>query len=156
MDTTIRGGTTGEDRDSAAKPDRRLEEQATGLDTPRGRGPEKVLERPNGQGTRSERTGTYVRTRGDVLRRTITKRSPGGATRTDRWLGGQEAGLETLGSCGSKEGQAGHSGQGKRPGQTGTGVRTRGNVLRQKKTGQAGSGEGREGETPKVNLETRK
>ena len=33
-DTAIRRGITGEDRDSAAKPDRRLEEQATGLDTP--------------------------------------------------------------------------------------------------------------------------
>jgi len=60
-DTTI-GGSAGEDRDSAAKPDGRLEEQATGLDTPRGRSSEKVLERHNRQGTRSERTGTYVRT----------------------------------------------------------------------------------------------
>ena len=56
-DTAIRGGITGEDRDSAAKPDRRLEEQATGLETPRGRSSEKVLERPNGQGTRRPTPG---------------------------------------------------------------------------------------------------
>ena len=138
-DTAIRG-TTGEGRGSAAKPDRRLEEQATGLDTPRGRGSEKVLERHDEQGTRSERTGTYVRTRGDVLRRTITERQPGGATGTDRRVGEQTTGLQTPGSCGSDEGQAGHSGQGQRPGRAGTEVRTRRDVLRQKKTGQGGSG----------------
>ena len=155
-DAATRGGSAGEDRDSAAKSDRRLEEQGTGMETPRSRGFKEVLARPNGQGTRSERTGTYVRTRGDVLRQKITEQAPDDAAKTDRRLGGQETGLQTPGSRGFKQGQAGHSGQGKRPGQTGTGVRTRGNVLRQKKMGQAGSGEGREGETPKVNLEKKK
>ena len=42
--TATSGGITGEDGDSAAKPDGRLEEREAGLDTPRGQGPEKVLE----------------------------------------------------------------------------------------------------------------
>ena len=69
-DTAIRGGITGEDRDSAAKPDRRLEEQATGLDTPRGRGSEMVPKwywrglthmgrDQSGQGRTYIREGTY-------------------------------------------------------------------------------------------------
>ena len=61
-DAATRGGSAGEDRDGAAKSDRWVEERGTGLGTPRSRGSIEVLARPNGQGTRSERTGPYVRT----------------------------------------------------------------------------------------------
>ena len=148
------GGTTGEGRDSAAKTDRRLEEREAGLDTPRGQGSEKELEGQGEQGTRSGRTGAYVRTRGDVRRRTVTEQRPGDATRTGKRAGEQTTGIQTPGSSGSDEGQAGQGGQ--RPGRTGTEVRTRRDVLRRKKTGQGGSEEGREGDTSKVNLETPK
>ena len=110
-DAATRGGSAGEDRDGAAKSDRWVEERGTGLGTPRSRGSKEVLARPNGQGTRSERTGTYVRTRGDVLRQKITEQAPGGATKTDRRLGGQETGPETPGSSGSSEGLAGPNGK---------------------------------------------
>ena len=150
------GGITGEGGDSAAKTDRRLEEREAGLDTPRGQGAEKVLEGQGEQGTRAGQTGAYVRTGGDVRRRTVTEQRPGDATRTGKRAGEHTTGLQTPGSSGFDEGQAGHGGQGQRTGRTGTEVRTRGDVLRQKKREQVGSGEGREGETSKVNLETPK
>ena len=147
---------TGEGGDSAAKTDRRLEEREAGLDTPRSQGSGKVLEGQGEQGTRSGQTGAYVRTGGDVRRRTETEQRPGDATRSGKRAGEQTTGLQTPGSGGSDEGQEGSGGQGQQTGRTGTEVRTRRDVLRQKKTGQGGSEEGREGDTSKVNLETPK
>ena len=154
--TATSGGATEEGRDSAAKTDRRLEEREAELDTPGGQVSEKELEGQGEQGTRPGRTGAYVRTRGDVRRRTVTEQRPDDGTRTGERAGEQTTGKQTPGSGCSGEGQAGQGGQGQRPERTGTEVSTRRDVLRRKKTGQGGSEEGREGDTSKVNLETPK
>ena len=123
-DAAIRGGSAGGDRCSAAKSDRRLGEQVTVLETPRSCGSNEVLARPNGQGTRSGRTGTYVRTRGGVLRQKTTERAPGRAAKSDRRLGEQVTVLDTPSSRGSNEVLARPNGQGTRSGRTGMYVRT--------------------------------
>ena len=143
-DAATRGGLAGEDRDSAAKSDRQLGEQVTVLETLSSSGSNEVLMRPNGRGTRSGRTGTYVRMQGGVLRQKITEQAPGGAAKADRWFGGQATGLETLSSSGSNEVLAGPNGQGTRSGRTRTHVRRAAYLGRENRSRRQGQGRVRE------------